>query len=130
MSKPQPKQLSNLPLIIGGLLVVALLGFAFWRMTKKNEAPAAVPAAETQTAPAVQQPVAADEEAAKALVTRISVADLQTRLANNQVTLIDVRDADSYLQSHIPGAMHIPLARIDGEIPYLPKDKPIVTYCT
>ena len=126
MSKPQPKQLSNLPLIIGGLLVVALLGFAFWRMTKKNEAPAPV----TQTAPAVQQPIAADEEAAKALVTRISVADLQTRLANNQVTLIDVRDADSYLQSHIPGAMHIPLARIDGEIPYLPKDKPIVTYCT
>jgi len=126
MSKPQPKQLSNLPLIIGGLLVVALLGFAFWRMTKRNEAPAPV----TQAAPAVQQPVAADEEAAKALVTRISVADLQTRLANNQVTLIDVRDADSYLQSHIPGAMHIPLARIDGEIPYLPKDKPIVTYCT
>ena len=125
MSKPQPKQLSNLPLIIGGLLVVALLGFAFWRMTKRNEAPA--PAA---VAPAAQQPVAADEEAAKALVTRISVADLQTRLANNQVTLIDVRDADSYMQSHIPGAMHIPLARIDGEIPYLPKDKPIVTYCT
>jgi len=126
MSKPQPKQLSNLPLIIGGLLVVALLGFAFWRMTKKNEAPAPV----TQAVSAAQKPIAADEEAAKALVTRISVADLQTRLANNQVTLIDVRDADSYLQSHIPGAMHIPLARIDGEIPYLPKDKPIVTYCT
>lgn len=128
MSKPQPKQLSNLPLIVGGILVVLLLGFAFWRMTKKSEAPA--PVAQTQTAPAVQQPVAADEEAAKALVTRISVADLQTRLANNQVTLIDVRDADSYLQAHIPGAMHIPLARIDGEIPYLPKDKPIITYCT
>jgi flagellar basal body-associated protein FliL len=128
MSKPRPKQLGNLPLIIGGILVAALLGFAFWRMTKKNEPPA--PAAQTQTAPAVQQPIAADEEAAKALVTRISVADLQTRLANNQVTLIDVRDADSYLQAHIPGAMHIPLARIDGEIPYLPKDKPIVTYCT
>ena len=129
MSKPQPKQLSNLPLIIGGLLVVALLGFAFWRMTKKNEAPAAA-TAQTETVAPVQQPIAADEEAAKALVTRISVADLQTRLANNQVTLIDVRDADSYLQAHIPGAMHIPLARIDGEIPYLPKDKPIVTYCT
>lgn len=128
MSKPQPKQLSNLPLIIGGILVVLLLGFAFWRMAKKSETPA--PVAQTQTAPAVQQPVAADEEAAKALVARISVADLQTRLANNQVTLIDVRDADSYLQAHIPGAMHIPLARIDGEIPYLPKDKPIVTYCT
>jgi len=125
MSKPQPKQLSNLPLIIGGLLVAALLGFAFWRMTTKNEVP---PVA--AVAPVAQKPIAADEEAAKALVTRISVADLQTRLANNQVTLIDVRDADSYMQSHIPGAMHIPLARIDGEIPYLPKDKPIVTYCT
>jgi hydroxyacylglutathione hydrolase len=46
------------------------------------------------------------------------------------VTIIDVRDADSYRDRHIPGAMHIPLAYIQGEIPYLPKDKPIVAYCT
>jgi len=61
---------------------------------------------------------------------RISVADLHDRLAKNEVTLIDVRDADAYLEAHIPGAMHIPLARIDGEISYLPKGKQIVTYCT
>ena len=46
------------------------------------------------------------------------------------LTIIDVRDADSYKERHIPGALHIPLAYIAGEVPYLPKDKPIVTYCT
>ena len=46
------------------------------------------------------------------------------------MTVIDVRDAQSYVNAHIPGSLHIPMARIDGEVPYLPKGKPIVTYCT
>jgi len=129
MSKPESKPLSIVPLIAGAVAVAALLGFAFWRMSAKTTAPAATTET-TAAAPAQQQPPAADEEAAKALVPRISVDVLRDRLAKNEITLIDVRDADSYLQAHIPGAMHIPLARVDGEIPYLPKGKPIVTYCT
>ena len=127
MSKPEPKPLSNLPLIAGGILVVALLGFAFWRMSNRNAAPPAV-----QTAAATQPPEqpAAQADAERAAMPRMSVTDLRDHLAKNEVTLIDVRDADAYLEAHIPGAMHIPLARIDGEIPYLPKGKPFVTYCT
>ncbi len=63
-------------------------------------------------------------------VPRIQPADLLKKIESNQVTLIDVRDADSYRARHIPGALHIPLSFIAGEVPYLPKDKPIVTYCT
>src|SRR4051812_36626710 len=128
MSKTESKPLSIVPLVAGAVVVAALLGFAFWRMSMKNTPPAATTA--TNVAPPAQQPPAADEEAAKALVPRVTVDELRDRLAKNEVTLIDVRDADSYLAAHIPGAMHIPLARIDGEIPYLPKGKPIVTYCT
>ena len=124
MAKPQPKPLSAAPLIAGALLVAALLGFAFWRMTARNTTPAA-----TQTQPvAAETPKPSPDE--RAAMPRISVADLRDRLAKNEVTLIDVRDADAYLEAHIPGAMHIPLTRIDGEIAYLPKGKPIVTYCT
>ena len=127
MSNAPQKQLSILPLIAGGILVAALLGFAFWRMSRN-----ATPAAAEQPAAAVPAAAAPEnhDDAARAAMPRISVAELHERLAKNEVTLIDVRDADAYLEAHIPGAMHIPLARIDGEIPYLPKGKPIVTYCT
>ncbi|MGZ4810064.1 MAG: rhodanese-like domain-containing protein [Thermoanaerobaculia bacterium] len=63
-------------------------------------------------------------------VPRIKPQELRDRIARGEVTVIDVRDAQSYLAGHIPGALHIPMTRLDGEVPYLPKDKPIVTYCT
>jgi rhodanese-related sulfurtransferase len=55
---------------------------------------------------------------------------LKQRIDRGEVTVIDVRDAESYTKGHIPGSLHIPLARVEGEIPYLPKAKPIVFYCT
>ena len=86
----------------------------------------------TEPAPAATAPAVTDthDASARASMPRISVADLHDRMSRNEVTLIDVRDADAYLDAHIAGAMHIPLARIEGEIPYLPKGKQIVTYCT
>lgn len=65
---------------------------------------------------------------AESSIPRVTPADLQARLG--AVTVIDVRHADNYAFAHIPGAMHIPLSSIEQEAPYLPKDKPIVTYCT
>ena len=43
---------------------------------------------------------------------------------------MDVRDIDSYTASHIAGAIHIPVSYLDTELPYLPRGKPIVAYCT
>ena len=57
-------------------------------------------------------------------------AEAKQLLDANGVTMLDVRDADAYLASHIPGALQIPVARVEGEVPYLPKEKPIVAYCT
>ncbi|MGZ7080955.1 MAG: rhodanese-like domain-containing protein, partial [Thermoanaerobaculia bacterium] len=62
-------------------------------------------------------------------VPRIKPQELRDRIARGEVTVIDVRDAQSYLAGHIPGALHIPMTRLDGDVPYLPKDKPIVTSC-
>jgi rhodanese-related sulfurtransferase len=61
---------------------------------------------------------------------RVSAHEVKPQFDRGEVTLIDVREADQFTASHIPGALQIPLARIEGEIPYLPKNKPIVTYCT
>jgi 3-mercaptopyruvate sulfurtransferase SseA len=114
----------------GGIAVVALIG---WALVRSFQAPAAAPipeAATASTSPAApaEEPHAQDPE--RAAVPRIGVDELKQRIARGEVTVIDVRDADSYIAGHIPGALHIPLARVEGEIPYLPKGKPIVFYCT
>ena len=61
---------------------------------------------------------------------RTSVRELARMVERGEVIVIDVRDVDAYLAGHIEGALHIPLSYIAGEVPYLRKGKPIVTYCT
>jgi rhodanese-related sulfurtransferase len=75
-------------------------------------------------------PPAAAEPAAATGFQRMSIQDAKALFDRGAVTMIDVRDAADYASAHIPGALQIPLARIEAEIPYLPKDKAIVTYCT
>ena len=110
--------------ITGGVIAAALIIFSFLRMTAK---PAHEAAAEN-----VAPPPAAEQAVQQNApdVPRITLAEFQPHYAKGDVLVIDVRDADSYLASHIAGAIHIPVSYIDGEIPYLPRDKAIVTYCT
>jgi rhodanese-related sulfurtransferase len=61
---------------------------------------------------------------------RMTIDELKPQFDRGEIIVIDVRDQADFLQSHIPGALQIPLSRIEGEISYLPKGKPIVTYCT
>ena len=63
-------------------------------------------------------------------IRRTSPSELAAMLARGEVIVIDVRDVDSYLAGHIEGALQIPLSYIAGEVPYLRRGKPIVTYCT
>lgn len=103
--------MKKLPLIIGAAAaVVALIAWAALRK------PAPQPVAQPH-----------DELAG---VPRTSLARAATEVQRGSVTIIDVRDADSYIAGHIPGAMQIPLARIEGEVGYFPRGKPILTYCT
>ncbi len=71
-----------------------------------------------------------DHATAPAGFRRMTIDELKPQFDRGEVILIDVRDQADFLQSHIPGALQIPLSRIEGEIGYLPKGKPIVTYCT
>lgn len=85
-------------------------------------------AAPVTTPPVLTEPEPTKEEVVN--VPRTKPEDVLQGYEAHALTIIDVRDADSYKERHIPGALHIPLAYIAGEVPYLPKDKPIVTYCT
>ena len=86
-----------------------------------------IQATATQTSTYTPNPPTPDENAS---VKRISVTDLQSKVAAKQVTVIDVRDKTTFISSHIPGALHVPMAQVESQVTFLPKDKPIVTYCT
>ena len=77
--------------------------------------------------PYTPNPPSSDENAS---VARINVQDLRSKVDGKQVTVIDVRDKTSYVSSHIPGSLHVPMATVESQVSFLPKDKPIVTYCT
>ena len=64
-------------------------------------------------------------------VPRISVADLKKAAAAGQVLIVDVRDARSYTDGHIPGAINVPLADLQAQAAALKREKKgIVTYCS
>ena len=63
-------------------------------------------------------------------IRRITVSELKELLASNEAYVVDVRNVESYNQSHIQGAKLIPVADTLKHIDQLPKDKLIVTYCS
>jgi len=111
------KSNQQLVYVAGGVVAAALVVFAVWHSFQPKPLPAPIRPTET----------AADETAG---VPRIDPEELLGHFKAGDVTIVDVRDADSYRAAHIPGALHVPLARVQGELPYLPKAKPIVMYCT
>ena len=71
-----------------------------------------------------------------ASVPRITLVELKKLQAEGRVTVVDVRDPESFRAGHIPGALSIPLEQfVEGDArAALAKlknaKKPIVTYCS
>ena len=100
-------------------------GTIAWTATRNGQKPPAPnEPAVTSTAllPAAEQSLES--------VPRIPMPVFRERLERGEIVVIDVRAVEDYTAAHIPGAIHIPLSYIQGELPYLPRGKPIVTYCT
>lgn len=115
-------------------LALALVLAACQRSTDVSSAP---PAAErtAQTAPAVETAAPPPQQTAPVetpaeLAPRIPLDAAVARIGDGSVRVLDVRDLDSYKNGHIPSAIHVPLARLQSEVAFLPKEKPILTYCT
>lgn len=63
-------------------------------------------------------------------IDRVSLADALSALNANTAIFVDVRSAESFDQSRIPGAINIPLEQIETAIPDLEGDAWIIPYCT
>ena len=143
-----------LVMAVGGLLVAALVVWALTRTVEPSAEPIAdattttMPAATpepiptgtsttvppgfvtTSTTTSAAPPPAPRPQGDPSSVQRIAVEDLRAKLNRNEVTIIDVRDANSFNARRIPGSINIPFASVETMLDQIPKDKPIVTYCT
>ena len=73
---------------------------------------------------------ASGQIADEASVPRISLADFKKAFDAGQVVIVDTRDAGSYADGHIPGAVLLPLDEVQKRAPELKgAKKPIVAYC-
>ena len=64
---------------------------------------------------------------------RITVDELKRRMdAGEDFTIIDVRNPQAWGQSDtmIPEAIRVPLDDFERHLSQIPKDRPIVAYCT
>jgi rhodanese-related sulfurtransferase len=64
---------------------------------------------------------------------RITVEELKRRMeAGEDFTVIDVRNPHAWAESgtQIPEAIRVPLDELDENLPRIPKDRPVVAYCT
>lgn len=59
----------------------------------------------------------------------VSREELMARLADDAVTLLDVRPEDEFRLGHLPGALNVPLPQLEKHLVGLPKDQEIVAYC-
>jgi rhodanese-related sulfurtransferase len=50
--------------------------------------------------------------------------------AGRAPTIVDVRGADEYAAGHLPGARHVPAGELAQRLGELPRERPVVTYCT
>jgi cytoskeletal protein RodZ len=133
-------------MVIGGLLVLGLVGWALSRSMAPRPAevpqdtaatstfpqsasvPPASTAAPTATTDTAHPPHEQNDELAS--VKRIDVDTAKQMYDRGEVTMVDVRDFGSYAAGHIPNAVHIPMARVEAEVANLPKGKTVITYCT
>ena len=59
----------------------------------------------------------------------VSVRELERRLQDGDVTVIDVRPREEYEAGHIPGALSLPIAQLKRGTAAPPKSREIVAYC-
>lgn len=109
-------QSSNLAmwLTIGGIAVVGAIMLALI-FTRPASAPTTTNSSAANT---------------NADVPRIAVSDAGARFGQPGVVFVDTRSPQEFSDSHIPGAVNMPLPDVPARYGELPQTAEIITYCT
>jgi rhodanese-related sulfurtransferase/DNA-binding transcriptional ArsR family regulator len=59
----------------------------------------------------------------------VQAEELLVRAKKGLVTVLDVRPPEEYAAGHLPGAINVPMEKLEGYLAKLPKKREIVAYC-
>jgi rhodanese-related sulfurtransferase/DNA-binding transcriptional ArsR family regulator len=59
----------------------------------------------------------------------VPAREVLARLKGGLVTVLDVRPEEEYAAGHLPGAINVPVEKLEGLLSKLPKRKEVVAYC-
>ena len=108
------------PLILIAIGLLLMAGAVIWLILNPGQPKAAAP-----------RPTATnDPNAPFSQIQRVLLEDAKTAFDQKSAVFIDVRSAKSYTTAHIPGALNIPLAQLEGRAGELNPQDWIITYCT
>jgi hydroxyacylglutathione hydrolase len=62
-------------------------------------------------------------------VPQVSVAELEARMRDEDVAVVDVRGAAEWEAGRIPGVPNIPLGYLEERLEEIPADRPVVAHC-
>lgn len=130
--KPQPsraqQQKTTVFVAVATFVGMSVVALVAWSLTRAAEpAPVNTPLVAASAVPA---PAGDDHDHGAETFERITPAEAKALADAGKAVFLDVRSIEQYKETHVAKAMHIPVTLVQGEIPYLPKDKMIVTYCT
>ena len=66
-------------------------------------------------------------------VTRVTVNDVRSRMGQgDDVYFVDTRNPQAWgeAQTKLPGAIRVPADEVEKHLADIPRDRPVVTYCT
>lgn len=117
---PSPQKGFRWLLLGAVLLAVAAVATLFL----VNRTPPAAPSVPVAASPTVAQDIPYPD------VARVTADAAHISAMSGAAIIVDVRDKQSYDQSHARGAVSIPLDELATRMGELPQDKAIITYCT
>jgi rhodanese-related sulfurtransferase/DNA-binding transcriptional ArsR family regulator len=59
----------------------------------------------------------------------VPAREVLARLKGGLVTVLDVRPEEEYAAGHLPGAINVPVEKLEGYLSRLPKKREVVAYC-
>jgi rhodanese-related sulfurtransferase/DNA-binding transcriptional ArsR family regulator len=59
----------------------------------------------------------------------VPAREVLERLRKGLVTVLDVRPAEEYAAGHVPGAINVPIDKLETYLSKLPKRKEVIAYC-
>jgi hypothetical protein len=119
MKKQKTTKIPIIILAAGGLLLIITVVILAMQNTPKPEVLLPTVGISSQ-----------GEEESYPEIQRVSLEDAKAALDAGSAVFVDVRGESSYAESHVPGALSIPLSDVENRLGELDPADWIITYCT